>query len=329
MNNLLCIKSPSDNPYFNIAAEEYLLKNFDSDIFLLYVNKPSIIIGKHQNALAEANIRYIEQNKIPLIRRLSGGGTVYHDLGNLNFAWIVQAEKNKPVNFNKYMNDIYLFLKSLNLNVVQTKNNDLQIAGGKISGNAEHIFKNRLIHHGTLLYNSNLEDLNNAIAGNFKYYSTKAVQSKRAKVSNIIRFMDKSASINAFRSALFHFIKSNHAESVEYQFDNKDLTGIERLALSKYSTWEWNFAYSPKYIFEKNKSLPIGKLSIRFNVHKGIISDLTIQSEFLNKEELHVFEKRINGAKHYRQELNKIFEELVFESFKQKTGLQNSDDLFF
>ena len=329
MNNLLCINSRFTNPYLNLAAEEYLLKHFDADVFMLYINEPSVIIGKHQNTLAEINIKDIEQKKIPVVRRLSGGGTVYHDWGNLNFAWIVQGEKNKPVNFNKYINDIYLFLKSLNINVLQTKNNDLAIAGQKISGNAEHIFKNRLIHHGTLLYNSNLQDLNNAITGNITFYSTKAVQSKRADVTNIINFMNKPVTINAFRNALFYYIKNKYIQSVDYQFDKRDVAGIHNLASEKYTTWKWNFAYSPKYIFEKDLMQAGEKISVSFKVQKGIISDFRIKTKLLDEYELNTFAKNLNGTKHHWEELSKISNNSNYKRMKQKMSIPDLSELFF
>lgn len=329
MDNLLCINSPFTDPYMNLAAEEYLLKHFDADIFMLYINRASVIVGKHQNTLSEINIEDIKQKNIAVVRRLSGGGTVYHDLGNLNFVWIVQGEKNKPVNFNKYMNDIYLFLKSLNINVSQTKNNDLAIDGKKISGNAEHIFKQRLIHHGTLLYNTNLQDLNNAISGNAAFYSTKAVQSKRANVTNIINFMNKPVTIKAFRNALFHYIKNKYVQSIDYQFDERDLSAIRNLAARKYTTWEWNFAYSPKYIFEKDLTQAGEKISVRFKVQKGIITDFRIKTKFLDEYELNTLAKSINGSKHHRDELNKIFEKSFFKQLKKKMKIDDLFILFF
>ncbi len=329
MSNLLCINSTFTNPYLNLAAEEYLLKNFDTDIFFLYINDASVIIGKHQNALAEINIKDIKQRKIPVIRRLSGGGTVYHDLGNLNYAWIVNGEKNKPVNFNKYMNDIYRFLKSLDINVVQTANNDMAINGKKISGNAEHIFKNRLIHHGTLLYNSNLDDLDKALAGNFNCYSTKAVQSKRAEVGNIISFMDKSVSVNAFRNALLHFIKTKHNNSVNYKFSDEDLARIENIATEKYATREWNFAYSPKYIFEKNISLKDEVINVQFNVQKGIILDFRLDAKCLNNKERLNFSTGINGTKHFPDDIEKLLNKPAFIQFREKMGMDNLNELFF
>lgn len=329
MTNLLCINSPFTNPYLNLATEEYLLKNFDADIFMLYINEPVIIIGKHQNTFSEINVKHIRQKNIPVVRRLSGGGTVYHDLGNLNFAWIVQAEKNKPVNFDKYINDIYLFLKSLNINVSQTKNNDLSIEGKKISGNAEHIFKNRLIHHGTLLYNSNLSELNKAISANTAIYLTKAVPSKRTNTVNIIDYMKKKGSINYFQNTLLNFIKNRYAQSVDYKLSLSDKKCIHQLASDKYTKWEWNFAYSPKYLFKKNLIYDKKTININFSVQKGIISDFEIETKLLDKNQLNNFTTNINGLKHHWDSLNKVFSISTYKHIKQKMGIADLNDLFF
>ena len=295
MNNLLCINSPFNQAFLNLAAEEYLLKNFHDNIFLLYVNKPSVIVGKHQNAHAEADTLYLKQKNIPLVRRLSGGGTVYHDLGNLNFSWIVQGEKNKPVNFNKYMNDVFLFLKSLNIDVEKTKNNDFSIGRKKISGNAEHIFKNRLIHHGTLLFNTDLKILNKVLTTQKINYSDKAVCSKKAEVSNILPLMKDKISIAEFSEKLFRFVMKKHTQSIEYRFSDKDIEKINRLAEKKYRTWAWNFAYSPKYSFQKSLTINQNEFSVHFSVKEGIIIAFNIETDALNDKEKHIFTKKMKN----------------------------------
>ncbi len=311
MNNLLCINSPFNQAFLNLAAEEYLLKNFRNNIFLLYVNKPSVIIGKHQNAYAEADTLYIEQENIPLVRRLSGGGTVYHDLGNLNFSWIVQGEKNKPVNFNKYMNDVFLFLKSLNIDVEKTKNNDMTIGGKKISGNAEHIFKNRLIHHGTLLFNTNLKILNKVLTTQKINYTDKAVCSKKAEVSNILPLMKDKISITEFSEKLFRFVMKKHTQSIEYRFSDEDIEKINRLAEKKYRTWAWNFAYSPEYNFQKSLKINQKEIFVCFSVKEGIITAFNMKTDALNEKEKHIFTKKMIGVKHCSDEIMKIIKQYI------------------
>ena len=187
---MLIIQNSTTDPYFNIAVEEYLLKNFTDDCFILYQNKPSIIIGKHQNTLAEINYQYVKENNIAVVRRLSGGGTVYHDLGNLNFSFIKNSGNDKNlVDFKMYTTPIIEVLKQLGVNAEFGGHNDIQVNGFKISGNAEHIFKKRVLHHGTLLFSSDLSILNNAIKAPENRYSDKAVKSVRAVVANIKDFI--------------------------------------------------------------------------------------------------------------------------------------------
>ncbi len=173
-----CIKNPETNPYFNLAAEEYVLKNFNDDCFMLWRNRPSIIVGKHQNTLSEININHVKENNIDVVRRLSGGGAVFHDLGNLNFTFIknVNNESNL-VDFKKYTQPIIDVLKHLGVDAKFEGRNDIMINGRKVSGNAEHVFKRRVLHHGTLLFSSVMADLSKVLKVNPLKYQDKGVKS--------------------------------------------------------------------------------------------------------------------------------------------------------
>ncbi len=174
--------SGSENPYFNLAAEEFLMRQKGGDFIFFYINQPAVIVGKHQNAIAEANIPFLFKNNILLARRASGGGTVYHDRGNLNFCFILTGQQDKLVDFKKYTQPIIDALGAIGLDVQFGKRSDLVLNGKKISGNAEHIFKNRVLHHGTLLFNTNLDDLEHSIQATKAQISDKAVKSDRKSV---------------------------------------------------------------------------------------------------------------------------------------------------
>ncbi len=151
---MLCIYLKNTNPYFCLAAEEYFLKNFDDDIFMLWQSDDTIVVGKHQNALGEINYRFVRKNNITVARRISGGGTVFHDSGNVNFSFIKNVKSSAEISFKQFTEPVVNTLAKLDIIATTSGRNDLLIEGKKISGNAEHIFKKRVLHHGTLLYNS-------------------------------------------------------------------------------------------------------------------------------------------------------------------------------
>ena len=199
---MLLINNSSTDPYFNIALEEYLLKHTSEDIFMLYTDSPSVIVGKHQNTLAEVNIRYAIEHNIHVVRRISGGGTVYHDPGNLNFCFIVNGKEGHLVDFKKFTNPIIEVFNKLGLQVNLEGKNDLRIDGLKISGNAEHVFKNRVLHHGTLLVSTDLQHLSFILKVEVGKYTDNAVKSIRSKVSNINSFLKIPITVDELKSQI-------------------------------------------------------------------------------------------------------------------------------
>jgi lipoate-protein ligase A len=252
---MICINSQHNNPFFNIASEEYFLKQFHDDVFMLYQNSPSVVVGKHQNALAEVDINYLKGNGIELVRRLSGGGAVYHDLGNLNFSFIFNAQDGRLVDFKGYTSPIVAFLQQLGLDARFGGHNSILIGNHKVSGNAEHIHRNRVLHHGTLLFSTDLTKLEKCLYTNRERYSDKAVRSVRAEVANISSLLGNAMPIENFSSQLFNFLK-NHFNASNYHLTPYDVEEIEKLVDNRYFNQQWVLGYSPKY-----------ELSLRFNDH--------------------------------------------------------------
>ncbi len=278
---MISIHNFETNPFFNIAAEEYFLKNFSEDVFIIYQNSPSVIVGKHQNALAEVDLVYLKENGIELVRRLSGGGAVYHDLGNLNFTFIRNGSPGAMVDFNGFTKPIIEFLETLGLRAGFGGHNSIMINGLKVSGNAEHIYRNRVLHHGTLLFNTNLERLEKCLYTNRERFTDRAVRSVRANVVNILSLLNEPISVELFASNLFSFVSKTFNAS-PYKLTQFDIESINSLATLRYSTVEWSLGYSPKY--ELSASIEIdGKTNIlQLKVENGII----LNAECLTENDL-------------------------------------------
>lgn len=268
---MLIIQRESTHPYFNLATEEFLVKTLEEPCFMLWQNTPSVIMGKHQNPLKEVNLAYLNKHQIPIIRRISGGGTVYHDLGNLNYSFIDMGKADSLVNFAKYSQPVLDLLQSLGVDAKLVGKSDLKINDKKFSGNASHVYRNKVLHHGTLLFNSNLEVLNESIKISKNNISDKAVNSNRSVVGNISEHLSTPMNIGDFKSRLFEHIKHIFPESHVTNLNPKQISEIQKLADEKYKSWEWNFGYGPKYTVKSELELDGKKIDILIDIAKGFI----------------------------------------------------------
>lgn len=306
----------SDNPYLNLALEEYFLKNSSDDFIILGINRPSVIIGKHQSPYREINTRYLFDNKIPVIRRITGGGTVYHDHGNINFSFIRQSESGKQVNFQLYTTPVIDFLSSHGVEAKFEGKNDLKTDGFKISGNAEHVFRNRVLHHGTLLFNSSLDVLRETLRNNKSCYVTRAVDSNPSHVMNLSAILKEFSTAEDLRNAMKDFFLDYFPGSQLYSLTNSDLREAELLAESKYKTWEWNFAYGPEYQFVRSFVFSGKNVSCRINVKDGTIRSFIPEG---SSELLRAADKLI-GCRHMPDEMK--------DAFRKENVLFSDDEIF-
>ncbi|MCK4853097.1 MAG: lipoate--protein ligase [Bacteroidales bacterium] len=303
---MFILDSPSNDPYFNIAAEEYLMKEKDGDFTFIYINDPSIIIGKHQNAYAEINLSYTRKKGIPVVRRISGGGTVWHDPGNVNFSFILNGEEGKLVNFRQYASPVLSYLQSLSVQAEFGSRNEILVNGKKISGNAEHVHRNRVLHHGTLLFSSDLEALQAALERDLGRYKDKAVQSVPSQVVNILDFLVAPVSVKEFRENLIGYLSSSFKDASRYELSGSDVASIEELVSRKYSTWKWNIGYSPKYQMTRQTEWNDKPVIIHLEVEKGKIISIRIQSDTLDRELFDQIAGILSGVDHEPGEIREI-----------------------
>ena len=260
------IVNASFDIYEHLAVEEFLLKNKSDDFFYIWQADNAIVSGKHQNVYKEINLKYASENNIKIARRISGGGTVFHDKGNVNFCFILNKQKGKVVDFRLHTQAIIEFLQYLGLKPGLSSRNDIFLNNKKISGNAEHIYKNRVLHHGTLLVNSNLELLYKVLQNN-KTYIDKSINSVKKTVANISDFLPVSTSV--FVDELQKFLSEKYNARQIYLSETEQKQ-IENLAETKYNAKEWIFLYNSDFeLYTKIKGV-----EFTFKIKKSNIYDI-------------------------------------------------------
>ena len=312
---MICINDRHTDPYFNLAAEEYILKNFTDNCFMLWRNEPSVIVGRHQNALAEINTDYVKQNNIKVVRRLSGGGAVFHDLGNLNFTFIENAQNEKFIDFHKYTQPVIDVLQLLDIDARFEGRNDLVIDGKKFSGNAEHVYRNRVLHHGTLLFASELTDLSGALNANPAKFTGKAIQSVRSRVTNIGSHLKEALDVEQFRDMVLRYMMDNHSDCKLYRYNDSDMAAISKLRDEKYATWDWNFGQSPNYNMVNGIRTGGGFLEVHLDVQNGMIKRVRIFGDFFNIREIDDLEQLLTGIPHNEASIRQKAEQINLSDY--------------
>lgn len=303
----------------NLAIEEFALKNLpmDESYLLFYINSPSIIIGKHQNTIEEINQEYVKDNNIQVVRRLSGGGAVYHDLGNLNFSFITKDDGQSFHNFLKFTQPVIDYLQSMGVNAELSGRNDLQVGEQKISGNAQFSTRGRMFSHGTLMFDLNLDDVQASLNVNPEKFKSKSTKSVRSRVANIKELLgNPDMTIEQFREGLLRSIFGMEPSEVpQYKLTMDDWVRIGEISKEHYQNWDWNYGLSPKSNVKHTRKFPAGLVDIRMDIEDSIIREIKIYGDFFGVGDVVDVENALRGKRYEEAEVRAALADLDLKHY--------------
>ncbi|MCO7178293.1 lipoate--protein ligase [Streptococcus gallolyticus subsp. gallolyticus] len=294
------IVNNSHNPAYNVALEAYAFRELlaEDELFILWINEPTIVIGKHQNAIEEINKTYTDEHGIHVVRRLSGGGAVYHDLNNLNYTIISNKSQEGAFDFKTFSQPVIDTLADLGVTATFTGRNDLEIDGKKFCGNAQAYYKGRMMHHGCLLFDVDMTVLGNALQVSKDKIESKGVKSVRARVTNILDELPEKMTVEAFSNQLLNKMKESYPDMTEYVFSDDELKNIQALADQQFGTWDWTYGEAPEYTIKRSVRYPAGKITTYANVEKSVIKGMKLYGDFFGIKDVADIEQALIGLRY-------------------------------
>ncbi|MBO0471839.1 lipoate--protein ligase [Enterococcus sp. DIV0242_7C1] len=320
---MIFVPNENNDPRVNLAIETYLLKEkpLDEPILLFYINDPSIIIGRNQNTIEEINKEYVDEKGIHVVRRLSGGGAVYHDHGNLNFSFIMPDDGNSFRDFAKVTQPIIQALHELGVSGAELKGrNDLVIDGMKFSGNAMYATAGRMFAHGTLMFDSDIDEVVNALKVRKDKIESKGIKSVRSRVTNIKPFLPEEKqgmTTEEFREDIL--LKIFGVDSVNqvktYELIDDDWKKINKISDEYYRNWDWNYGKSPAFNLERRHRFPIGAIDAQMNVEDGEIKEIKIFGDFFGLGEIKDVEEILTGTKYEKAAIEEAVDKIDVKKY--------------
>ncbi|HGI8756851.1 TPA: lipoate--protein ligase [Streptococcus agalactiae] len=294
------IVNTSNDPAYNVALEAYAFQKLTDidEIFILWINEPAIIIGRHQNTIQEINKEFIDKNGIHVVRRLSGGGAVYHDLNNLNYTIISNNTQEGAFDFQTFSKPVIDTLAKLGVKAEFTGRNDLEINGQKFAGNAQAYYKGRMMHHGCLLFDVDMSVLGQALKVSKDKIESKGIKSVRARVTNIVDHLSDKITVQEFSDAILAQMKEEYPEMDEYVLSDAELSEIQAMRDNQFATWDWTYGKAPEYTIERGARYPAGKITTYANVENSTIKSVKIFGDFFGVKPVDDIEKMLEGVRY-------------------------------
>ncbi|MCI1944247.1 lipoate--protein ligase [Clostridium luticellarii] len=326
---MIFIEHYNTNPYINHAIEEYVMDKFSEDCFMIWRNRPCILIGKNQNTMSEINVNYVRKHNLSVVRRMSGGGAIFNDLGTLNFTFIVAVDDNTFADFGRFTEPIVRSLKKLNIDVELSGRNDLIVNGRKFSGNSQCKHENKILHHGSILFSVNMENLNGALNANSMKFSDKSVKSVRSRVTNLCEYLKKPMTVVEFKDFLIKSIMEEFKCTSIYRFSRDDWKKIKKISDQKYALWQWNYGSFKRFTYSNEKKFRGGVVQVNINVYKGIIDSIKFFGDFFSSGEIGELEDKFIGVKYDKDEILKVLKNVNVEKYMHSMSNENIMEVMF
>ncbi|QVK21310.1 lipoate--protein ligase [Mycoplasmatota bacterium] len=314
------IESANKSGTYNLVFERYLVENYQEDTFIIWTNDPGIYVGKNQNTLEEINQTFIDDNNLEVFRRLSGGGTIFHDQNTVYYSFITKNKREVKDNFIHFNNIVTDFLNTVNVEAVLSGRNDVLVNGRKVSGSAEYYYEDILVHHGSLLFNTDTAFLAQALTPNKKKFISKAVNSVKARVDNIVNYTNLN--VAEFKKAFVNYVLNRFSGVKKSITPNENIETLKMIE-NKYGTWEWNYGKSPAYSFTNDEKYPFGIVKVDLNVSKGLIKDISITGDFFSEADVSELEKQLIGIKYDMKEIEETLKDVEVTKYIVGADLKN------
>lgn len=320
------------DPHVNLAIEEYCIRHLPAgeDYLLFYINAPSIIIGRNQNTLEEIHQNYIDEHGIHVVRRISGGGAVYHDHGNLNFSFLTDFSKEKLNNFKQFATPIIEVLNAMGVAAEMKGRNDIVVGDKKISGNAQFSSTKRMFNHGTLLLDCDLGQVTQALDVKMTKIKSKGHKSARARVANIAEFLEEPLSTEAFKKKILASLFPEGTERKTYHLTAEDWDSINTLVEEKYRQWDWNYGRSPDFDIQRTRHFSAGIIDFRLKVKRGgIIENVKIYGDFFGQRPVSEIEDALVGVRYDKSDIETALEDIDLYPYFGEVDRREFIDLIY
>lgn len=314
---MIYLESKSNDPAYNTALELFAFNELaeNDDVFYLWINKPTIVVGKNQNTRQEIDQEYVDKHGIQVVRRISGGGAVYHDYNNLNYTIISSEDTAGTFDFKSMSQPVIDALAEMGVEANFTGRNDLQIGDQKFCGNAQYIKGNRVMHHGCMMFDVDLSVLEKALRVSKDKIESKGKKSVRSRVTNIKpHLQDQSLTVQDFINNLRNFMDKKY-DMTEYELTEEDDAKIREIMKEKNLSWDWIYGSNPDFSIQRNRRLPSGKVEANINVNKGKIEDIKFFGDFFGVRDVAELSKLLIGCKYDKASITEVISKVDINDY--------------